>query len=104
MILLSLTASCGMDVDVKDSEHKVDSNSKVEVSDSTHTVKIETTLDKILEICGIVKEDGTLLAYDEWTDENDECFQKLKMEGINGGLSRLQEEAAKAGLTRHRAG
>lgn len=97
MTCLSLTMiSCGMDVDVKDSTHKVDTNSKVEVNDSEHKIRVETTLDRVLEICGILLADGSVLTYDQWTDEQDECFTKLKPEGLDGRLSRLQEKAEAA--------
>ena len=78
VILLSvMVIGCGLDVKVKDSSHKV------EVADSNQTVTIKTTLDKILEICGVVKKDGTVIKYEDWTDEQKECFNILNQEYLN---------------------
>lgn len=75
IILIGLLVSgCGLNVKVRDSSHDVN------VSDSEQTITIKTTLDKILEICGVVKPDGTVVKYKDWTDEQKECFETLNVE------------------------
>lgn len=76
-VLITLTLiGCGMDIRVKDSEHDVN------VSDSHQTITVQTTLDKILEICGIVLADGSVIPYNKWTDQQKDCLDKLDMKGF----------------------
>lgn len=77
-----LLLGCGIDtsgdhkVDVRDSTHTA------EISDSNHTVegtvKVKTNLDLILEICGVVLPDGTVVPYSEWTSDTRECLNQLE--------------------------
>lgn len=92
--LLLMITSCGMDVDVKDSKHDVETKSEVTVKDSEHKVTVQTTLDKILEVCGIVLPSGEVLTYDKWTETQTQCLDKLGTGGlINGqGGGLLSEE------------
>ena len=102
--LLLMLTSCGMEVDVKDSEHKMESKSEVEVkdsehkvtvSDSEHKVTVQTTLDKVLEICGIVSPNGEVVTYNDWTEEQQQCLGKLNTTGglpNEQGSEHLQEE------------
>lgn len=70
VLFLLLLSSCGMDTS---GEHTV------EVSDSTQTVKAETELTLILEICEIVEGDETV-PYRLWTEQQHECVEKLQIE------------------------
>ena len=84
-LMTSLTASCGMDVKVKDSDHTV------EVSDSEQTITVRTTLDRVLEVCGIILPDGSVVPYAEWTDAQHECLEKLDQgDLLDGKLSKLE--------------
>lgn len=83
--MMSLTASCGMDIKVKDSEHDVN------VSDSEQTITVETTLDKVLEVCGIVLPDGSIVPYSQWTEEQDECIEKLDVKGLGDYVEDYKE-------------
>jgi hypothetical protein len=72
-LTMSLTNSCGIDTS---GDHDVS------VRDSKQTITVRTTLDKILEICGIVLADGTVIPYNKWTEEHRECLEKLDNKGI----------------------
>lgn len=63
--------NCGMDIRVKDSEHDVN------VGDSEQKVTVQTTLDKILEVCEIVLANGTVVPYSKWTEAQFECLTTL---------------------------
>lgn len=71
VLLLMMLVGCGMDVKVRDSEHNVN------VRNSEQKIVVESTLDKILEICGIVKPDGSVVPYSKWTAEQTECVALL---------------------------
>lgn len=76
-LYLAVLASCGVDTG---GDHSVD------VSDSTQTVEVrtETELSKVLRICEVEREDGSLVPYRLWTEQQSEC---INLFNINiGGL------------------
>lgn len=87
-LMTSLMTSCGMRVDTSG-----DQDVNIRAEDSEQTITVRTTLDRILEICGIIKEDGTVVPYSKWTDDQEECLTKLKPEGSDGEIDRLKEQA-----------
>ena len=74
-LMMSLMTSCGMRIDTSG-----DQDVNIKAEDSEQTITVRTTMDKVLEICGIVLADGTVIPYAEWTEDNIECFEKLKLE------------------------
>jgi hypothetical protein len=87
LIAVSLAlVGCGMEVEVEDSQHDVN------MRDSTQTVQVTTTMDTILEVCGIVLADGTVVPYSEWTEAQDECLNKLSNSTVVPNLGGLDEE------------
>ena len=87
-LIALLLVGCGMDVDVKDSKHRVESKSTVDVGDSEHKVTVSTTLDKVLEVCGIVLADGTVIPYTQWNDDHKDCMESLEYKDILATLNK----------------
>ena len=84
LIALSLTlVGCGIDTG---GDHNIN------VRDSKQEISVTTTMDTILEVCGIILADGTVVPYSEWTGEQEECLDKL--DGSTGlpNLGGLDEE------------
>ena len=80
LLTLSLVlVGCGIDTS---GEHEIN------VRDTKQEVVVTTTFDRILEVCGIILEDGTVIPYSEWTWEQEECLNKL--DG-NTGIPNLGE-------------
>ncbi len=59
---------------------------KVEVEDSKQTVQVQTTLDKVLEICEVVKTTGEVIPYRLWTETQKECFKVFDFGEYLGGF------------------
>ena len=89
--LLLMLNSCGTKIDVEDSDHRVETKSDVSIGDSEHTIKVESTLDKIMVVCGIILDDNTIIPYTQWDDTQHECLDKLGAGGSNGQGGRLQK-------------
>jgi len=55
-----------------ETKHTVTTDSRV-TTESKVEVQVKTTLDLVLEICGIIDEEGVAIPYSEWGDEPKEC-------------------------------
>ena len=75
-VLVPLVVSCGMNVKVKDSRHDVN------VNNSEQTITVRTTLDRIMEVCGIVAPNGITVPYSEWTQNHKDCLAQLDTKGL----------------------
>ena len=84
LLTLSLVlVGCGIDTS---GEHEIN------VRDTKQEVVVTTTFDRILEVCGIILEDGTVIPYSEWTWEQEECLDKLDSSTGLPNLGEVDEE------------